>query len=52
MKITVKPEVFQKLHQKFTAAFILATDIDNRSKTKKLVPSPERDGKDGVDDVQ
>lgn len=35
MKITVKPEVFQKLHPKFTAAFVLATGIDNRAKAKE-----------------
>lgn len=35
MKITVRPEVFQKLHPKFTAAFILAMGIDNQSKAKE-----------------
>ncbi len=32
MKITIKPEVFQKLHPKFKVVFILATGIDNKSK--------------------
>ena len=35
MKITIKSEVFQKLHPKFTAAFILATGIDNQAKAKE-----------------
>ncbi len=36
MKITIKPEVFQKFHPRLKIAFILAEGIDNKSKTAKV----------------
>ena len=35
MKVTIKPEVFQKLHQKFRVAIILAKDLDNKNRVKE-----------------
>ena len=35
MKITIQPEVFQKLHPEFKVVFILAKGIDNKSKAKE-----------------
>ena len=35
MKVTIKPEVFQKLHPKFRVAIILAKDLDNKNRVKE-----------------
>lgn len=35
MKITIQPEVFQKLHPKFKVVFVLAKSIDNKNKVKE-----------------
>ena len=36
MKITIKPEVFQKIDPQFRVGFILASGIDNKSKATKV----------------
>src|SRR3989338_3414128 len=36
MKITIKPEVFQKIDSQFKVGFILASGIDNKSKATKV----------------